>query len=146
MLQKDTNVVVGVQNSADSVAALRRAVAEARNRNARLDIVHVIAAGSDVQQAAAALRSFIADTFPHGIGVPSRARVEFGDPGQVLPRLAAQAALLVVGACDSSARRGIFSSPVVRACLAGATCPVVICADHGWAVADGAAADGKEPR
>jgi nucleotide-binding universal stress UspA family protein len=130
-------IVVGVHDTPNSIAAMRRAVSEARKRAASVDIVHVIPADSDARVAGAAdrmLSALIRRAFPAGLpdlAEPARLRIECGDPGEVLVLLCATFELLVIGACANSDRRGIYASDVVRFCLTRAPCPVIICADHG---------------
>ena len=129
-----SRIVVGIDASPNSIVALRRAVAEARIREAILEIVHVIPECSDAQAAATASRMISALTrqvFPGGLGVPARLRIERGSPAETLVRLCTRSDLLVIGACANSDRRGIYTSHVMRVCDRNAPCPVYVCADHG---------------
>jgi nucleotide-binding universal stress UspA family protein len=93
-------VVVGVDGSCDSGAALRQAASQARQRNATLDVVYVISADADDSAAVAArvmLGEFTRRECPGGIGAPVCLRIERGDPAQALLRASDGAELLVVG-------------------------------------------------
>jgi nucleotide-binding universal stress UspA family protein len=126
-------VVVGVDGSPNSLAALRRAIAQARLRNAELDVVRVLPEDADEPTAAAArtgLRELIARLGPDGPGVPVRLRVERGDPAAVLLVVSAGAELLVIGARAHSAHGNMFGGDTVPRCLDYAQCHVDVCADH----------------
>jgi hypothetical protein len=93
-------VVVVVDGSPDSGAALRQAASQARQRNALLDIVHVMPAGTDGAASLLArvkLGEFARRECPYGTGTPVRFRVECGDPRVVLGLAAAGAELLING-------------------------------------------------
>jgi len=93
-------VVVGVDGSPDSAAAFQRAASQARQRNAMLDVVCVLAADADDDAATKArvmLGAFTRRECPYGVGAPVRLRVERGDPKLVLLLVSAGAELLVVG-------------------------------------------------
>ena len=129
-------LVVGVDDSLNSLAALRRAAWSADRRQAELEIVHVIPEDSDARALEAAdrdLAALVSATLSAGLTVPVRRNVVRGEPGEVLARLSAEAELLVIGACVNSERRGVFSGDVARVCLRNAACPVDICADHSAA-------------
>jgi nucleotide-binding universal stress UspA family protein len=127
-------VVVGVDGSPNSIAALHRAVAEAQRSPATLEAVLVLADESPHPSAYAAALEMLAEIlireYPDGIGVPVRRLVEHGDPAEVLVQLADGASLLVVGARDGSAAGNPLGGDVVPHCLTGGRCPLVICANH----------------
>jgi len=103
-------VVVVVDGSPESGAALRQAASQARQRNALLDIVCIVAdgtAGPASILAKVRLGEFTRRECPHGMGVPVRLRVERGDPQRVLPEVAA-------GAGRTGRRRSV-TSPARRA-------------------------------
>ena len=93
-------VVVVVDGSAESGAALRQAASQARQRNALLDIVCIVPDGTDGPASILArvkLGEFTRRECPYGMGVPVRLRVEHGDPQRVLPDIASEAELLING-------------------------------------------------
>ena len=93
-------VVVVVDGSPESGAALRQAASQARQRNALLDIVCIVPDGTDGPASILArvkLGEFTRHECPHGMGVPVRLRVERGDPQLMLPQVAAEAELLING-------------------------------------------------
>lgn len=123
-------VVVGVDGSPNSLAALRRAIAQAHLRNAELHVIRVIPEDADEPTAAAAqaaLRDLIARFGPD---VPVRLRVERGEPAAVLLVVSAGAELLVIGARAHSAHGNLFGGDTVPRCLDYAQCHVDVCADH----------------
>jgi nucleotide-binding universal stress UspA family protein len=142
-------IVVGVNGSPASGAALGWAAEEARLRGARLHVVRVwdparhaapyaaIGATPTGEEERAAARD----------GLAAAMRAEFGPvaPGGVTAELAegvaervlvdrsAVADLLVLGVTNPAWLAGRFAGPVVRACLARARCPVVIIGDANGA-------------
>lgn len=99
-------VVVVVDDSPASGAALRQAASQARQRNALLDIVCIVPDGTGGPASIMArvkLGEFTRRECPYGMGVPVRLRVERGDPHRVLPEVAAEAELLINGLAKPSA-------------------------------------------
>jgi nucleotide-binding universal stress UspA family protein len=93
-------VAVVVDGSEVSAALLRRAAAQARQRNALLDVVTILPADADTTVRVAArvrLGEFTRLECPYGAGAPVRLRVECGDP-EVLLALIGEGAELVLGA------------------------------------------------
>jgi hypothetical protein len=91
-------VVVVMDGSPESGAALRQAASQARQRNALLDIVCIVPDGTDGPASILArvkLGEFTRRECPYGMGVPVRLRVERGDPQRVLSEVAAEAELLI---------------------------------------------------
>jgi K+-sensing histidine kinase KdpD len=128
----DGAVVVGVDGSRNSIAALRRADRQAGRRLSFLEIVYVIRAGACETEVTAArdlLRRIVRAALPDGPRVRAGRRVERGNPADILVRLSKGAELLVIG---SRARAGqhVLGGPTVSHCLDYAFCPVDICADH----------------
>jgi len=127
-------VVVGLHDSKNSLAALRRAVDVAVSAETGIHIVYVVPGGSAEDAATggeAMVSAAVSKLFPDGLPVPGRVSVERGDPAQTLVRLSADAERLVIGACNHAHRRGIFAGDIVRFCMKHAACPVDVCADHG---------------
>ncbi len=103
----DRRVVVGVDYSPNSASAFQRAAAQARQRNAMLDVVYVLPEDADARAAAMAkvmLGEFTRRQCPYGVGAPVRLRVEHGDPRVVLPLVGAGAELLIIGRPQLSQR------------------------------------------
>lgn len=128
-------IVVGVDGSAGSVSALRWATREASIRDAEVHAVHVREAPlrSPASYAVGALHE------PHpaddsqmwkGVlpGLPEGGRVRtetaVGLVARILLERAKGAEMLVLGA-SADAPSG-SAGPVIRACLSGAACPVVV--------------------
>ncbi|MGK5550734.1 universal stress protein [Actinomadura kijaniata] len=130
-------VVVGVDGSPNSVAALRRAAAEARDRGARLDVVQVLEpvpgnAPTMLRTAAAwlRLRDLVARETPASQHVTIRLRIVAGRPGEALVEAAENAELLVVGARAHSEHGGMFGGDTVPVVRRESPCEMVVCADH----------------
>ena len=67
----------------------------------------------------------VADTLTKS-GVPARAVVLAGTPGQVLVRQSTRAELLVLGAWGRSSRSGLLLGSVAQHCARHARCPLVL--------------------
>jgi nucleotide-binding universal stress UspA family protein len=136
------HILAGFSGSQASLTALRWAIDEARLRRADLQVVRVwdparhaapyASAGQrpacDEQETAAraglaaAMRAAFGPAVPDGVS----AEVSEGRPERVLVARSAAADLLVIGEAKPPWRAGQPAGPVVRACLAHASCPVVI--------------------
>jgi nucleotide-binding universal stress UspA family protein len=136
------HILAGFSGSQASLTALRWAIDEARLRRADLQVVRVwdparhaapyaFAAGRsacDEQEPAvraglaAAMRAAFGPAVPEGVS----AEVAEGRPERILVARSAAADLLVIGEAVPPWRVGQPAGPVVRACLAHASCPVVI--------------------
>jgi nucleotide-binding universal stress UspA family protein len=139
-------VLVGIAaDEANSVAALRRAAADAALHGARITAVHVIAPGSGphaADEAAGMLDAMLRWHVPSALVPSARVCIERGEAGPILAALSTDAEVLAVGACANSDRRGIYSGSVVRYLLVHAACPLRICADHGRTLASEPAQEG----
>jgi nucleotide-binding universal stress UspA family protein len=127
-------VVVGLDGSLNSIAALHRAVTEARDMAATLEIVLVDPGPPQPSGQAAGLdrlEQIMSREYPAPVGVPVLSRGEHGSPGKVLARLARGAQLLVLGARARSEAGNPLGGDVVPVCLSYAQCPIAICADQG---------------
>jgi nucleotide-binding universal stress UspA family protein len=136
-------IVVGVNGSAPSLAALRWAAGEARLRRAGLHVVHVwdrtrqqlapyATLGGRLTPAqdrtAARTRLAVALRAAFGLETPTGITTELAEGlvARVLLDRAADADLLVLGATSFISQAGSTAGPVARACLGHAHCPVVI--------------------
>jgi nucleotide-binding universal stress UspA family protein len=127
------HVVVGVDGSPNSLAALRRAAGQACQRGAGIEIVYVIPAGSEPAAASAGYAMLaMAErcVAPEGFHVPSRRTVDLGDPAEVLAHRSAGAELLVIGGRFHSGHGNLLGGDVVPYCLNHSSCQVDICADQ----------------
>ncbi|TYB45506.1 universal stress protein [Actinomadura chibensis] len=129
------SVVVGVDGSPNSMAALRRAAREAVERHARLDVVRVLEPGAASRPLRTArewlrLRRLVADAIPRVQHLTTRLRVVRGTPGEALPRAAEHAELLVIGARLRSEHGNPLGGDTVPAVRERTRCPLVVCADQ----------------
>jgi nucleotide-binding universal stress UspA family protein len=142
-------IVVGVDESPASLAALRWAAREAGLRAARLQVVRAwerarwrlapyasrgcLPPGGDEDRAAAAVRleGAVRATFGPASLIPVSVEVAEGLATQVLLDRAAGAELLVLGGVASTGRDAI--GPVARDCLRHPPCPIVVVS---WEPAD----------
>jgi|HubBroStandDraft_4_1064222.scaffolds.fasta_scaffold844400_1 nucleotide-binding universal stress UspA family protein len=126
-------VVVGLDGSPNSLAALHRAAHETRQREAGMLLVHVVPAHAHYDALTRGYRMLdmaVRCEFPDGPGVPFGCVVEYGDPAEVLIKRCAHAELLVIGGRIHSEHGNLLGGDVVPHCLSRATCPVVVCADQ----------------
>jgi nucleotide-binding universal stress UspA family protein len=128
-----SRVVVGVDGTPNSLAALRRAARQARDRGSCLDIVYVIPAGANAAAEASGyelLGMSVRHVAPRELDGRADLIVARGEPAEELVRLSAQAELLVIGARIHSEYGNLLGGDVVPYCLSRASCPVDICADQ----------------
>jgi len=127
-------VVVGIDGSPNSLAALHRAANEAQRRHARLDVYRVLPDEPTGPLRTATewlrLRSLVADQLPTTQHLTTRLRVTTGDPAQALITAARHAELLVIGAREHSEHGNPLGGPTVPAVISGTPCEVIVCADH----------------
>ena len=138
---KNREIVVGVDGSEHSKAALRWAVQEAEVRGADVRAVHawqvypalypgtITARDFDEvrAQADSFVEKFVADVVPEHDGIEITAVAIQGE--SVAPALidaAADADLLVVGSRGLGGFRGLLLGSVSQQCVHHATCPVVV--------------------
>jgi nucleotide-binding universal stress UspA family protein len=135
-------IVVGVDGSRTSLAALRYAVREARLRGDRVRIVTAwqvpaVAYGGAFAPSAPDSREFqrgAEDTLAEALavaaeedpGVPAEAVLREGDAAHVLLEESKGADGLVVGCHDYSFVRGLFHHSVSGECAHEARCPVTV--------------------
>jgi nucleotide-binding universal stress UspA family protein len=133
-------IVVGVDDSPQSRAALRFALREAVRRGSPLDVVTAwtwpsltsVDSETETREPARALAQEVQDVALAEVledfdmlPILSRQVVE-GDAGQVLLRIAKSADYLVVGSSRLSQPDGIQLGPVSDHCVRHATCPVLV--------------------
>jgi nucleotide-binding universal stress UspA family protein len=149
-------IVVGVDGSEESKAALRFALEEARLREASLRAVHawslypaiepatlLVADDWDEleQNADAFVERFVSELIGDEPGVDVRAVAVHGTAGRALVEASEGAELLVVGSRGLGGFSGLLLGSVSQQCAHHATCPVVIV--RGAPVED-ASAEGRE--
>lgn len=138
----EQRIVVGVNRTAASVAALRWAAAEARLRRAALHVVHAWepaarrasyailrdgpALGQERRRAQDNLAAIMCAAFGGEIPEDVTAEVAEGMAERVLARLSQDASLLVLGAAADAGQAGRPAGPVIRSCMRSARCPLVI--------------------
>jgi nucleotide-binding universal stress UspA family protein len=135
-------IVVGVDGSAESVAALRWACREASLRAAEVHAVlalesacHQVASyavptprhsGGSWGAARDVLRRSVSDAVRRYPGVTVRTKINEGLAARVLLDHAREADMLVLGRTAHDPDRYRGAGPVIRVCLRSAPCPVVI--------------------
>jgi len=130
-------IIVGVHQSAASLAALRWAAAEARLRRAKLHVVHAwepaarrasyailgdsTVSGQERLRAQSVLAAVMRGVY--GIEIPPGVTAELaeGTAERVLVQRSREASLLVLGAAGAH-----LAGRVIRACMRSARCPLVI--------------------
>lgn len=144
VVPEQRSVVVGVDGSPNSMAALRRAAREASERHARLDVVRVMEPGDGPARRPfnairewLRLRRLVARLIPRSRHLTTRLRVLHGEPGPVLAGAAERAELLVVGARAHSEHGNPLGGDTVPVVRERARCEVVICADQRATAGDG---------
>jgi nucleotide-binding universal stress UspA family protein len=137
VMPEQRSVVVGVDGSPNSMAALRRAAREATDRHARLDVVRVLDPDeAPVRRPLRAIREWlrlrrlVARPIPRSRHLTTRLRVIHGQPGEALAEAAEHAELLVIGARVNSEHGNPLGGDTVPVVRERARCEVVICADH----------------
>ncbi|SEB96686.1 universal stress protein [Streptomyces sp. TLI_105] len=136
----DSRVVVGVDGSPSSYAALRRAVRQALRSGATLDVVGVydvpgatgwsappVDAAFVEEQAAKALSEELGSALSRiGEVPPLEQHIVRGNPAEVLIEASARAELLVVGSRGRGGFTSLLLGSVGQQCAVHASCPVVI--------------------
>jgi nucleotide-binding universal stress UspA family protein len=134
-------IIVGVHQSAASLAALRWAAAEARLRRAKLHVVHAwelavrrasyailgdsTVSGQEQRRAQGVLAAVMRGAYGFEIPPGVTAELAEGTAERVLVQRSQEASLLVLGAADTRLA-GRPAGPVIRACMRSARCPLVI--------------------
>jgi nucleotide-binding universal stress UspA family protein len=127
-------ILVGIDESEASRAAMRWAVREARLTDARIQAVavwhlpqtfgHVPGPPCDVLQDEA--RAWLNHAIPPDSGVPTDTVVVRGDPTAVLLDHASRASLIVLGNHGHGALHSALLGSVAHGCAHRARCPVVL--------------------
>jgi len=146
---EDRYIVVGVDNSPGSRAALGWALAQARLTGARVEAVAAwrqpatyeysygaIPFPAPDDSVAAITEKALAEAVAEAVGtaeqpVDVRLKVVHGPAAQVLLEAAAGAELLVVGSRGHGAFAGMLLGSVSQHCTQHAPCPVVVIPDDG---------------
>ncbi|MGP8000888.1 MAG: hypothetical protein ACLPKI_26730 [Streptosporangiaceae bacterium] len=121
----DRQVAVIVDGTPGSAPTLRWAASQARQRNAMLEVIHLLPAGADAREVTLArvrLGEFTRRACPYGMGTPVRLRVECGDLAALLPGFQADAELLITvpAAGAGTGQDGPRQPPQAGAAQAGA--------------------------
>jgi nucleotide-binding universal stress UspA family protein len=131
-------IVVGIDGSESSEAAVRWGADEARRRGAKLILVHVRqpALGSVMtvesrRYRALALRDTVGLLWQQVTALQAEAidvagQVGDGSPDQILIEASQTADLLVLGAEGTGRHRGLLLGDVAQRCARSASCPVVL--------------------
>lgn len=141
---RDTDIVVGVDGSPSSKAALRWALAQARRTGARVQAVmsweypayYGMGAVVPYEDFAATAGKILSASVQEALGVdepdvPVLETVAPGHAAQVLIDKSAHAALLVVGSRGHGAFTGTLLGSVSQHCAQHAHCPVVVVRGKG---------------
>lgn len=165
MSDEQPDVVVGVDGSAESRAALCWAVGQARRTGGRVAAIAVseprrllapgagmaalppgggMAAGivpapadvEDLSSEAARWLSDAVEALPAGAAAAVETRVARGDAAEVLLEAARDAGLLVLGNHGRGALMGALTASVAQHCTRHAPCPLVLVPARGPTVAD----------
>ncbi|MFI7542498.1 universal stress protein [Actinoplanes sp. NPDC049599] len=136
---RDTDIVVGVDGSPSSQAALRWALAQARRTGGRVQAVttweypayYGIGAVVPYEDFAGTAGKILSHAVQEALGadepdVPVLENVVPGHPAQALIDMSAHAALLVVGSRGHGAFAGTLLGSVSQHCAQHAHCPVVV--------------------
>jgi nucleotide-binding universal stress UspA family protein len=140
-------IVVGVDGSSGSVAALRWAIEEADIWSVPVEVVHVYSFRPQLGEAwtygltpqlpeslfeeaharaEEELDAMLKEVVPDGIGVEVIARVVEGRPAERLIEISKDARMLVVGTRGLGGFRSLLLGSVSSQCVQHAECPVVV--------------------
>ncbi|RIJ78325.1 universal stress protein [Nakamurella silvestris] len=151
-----SRIVVGIDGSTSSLAALRWALRRAAAENAAVDIVHCwkpqtlsdafLSSAHELHRASMCMvqNEIAAAVAELGVTPEVHPVSERGNPTQVLLERAAGASCLVLGAHEQFRLKSVVFGQVVRSCLRNAMCPVVVIDRTGAVVETGAAVGAPE--
>ncbi len=133
--QKPLFVVVGVDGSRSSEAALSWGIRAAQRRRLPLRVVYV----ESVDLPNSSGKDLVGAHLRRAAGAHVRAQgvVQSGDPVQVLPEQAHDAALVVVGAIGQAGPRHLRLGSVADHLIQQARCPVIVTPDPANTTAGG---------
>jgi nucleotide-binding universal stress UspA family protein len=139
-------IVVGVNGSPDSDAALRWSLARAEARRGEVIAVYAwqvpfisFPGAFDRDELEQAARQFIVDTVSRIVptpAVPLWTLVAEGDPAASLAEASKRASLLVLGTSGRSRLAGLLHGSVSRPCAKAAACPYVLVQRSGEVTGD----------
>ena len=143
---RDRRIVVGVDGSPESLAALAWAVEEAERTGGEIDAVLAYDSGLPGSTSARSTRRPSWNSRPRGqrgaaprargvgnrgsTSVPVRPLVVEGQPARVLIEIARDADLLVVGSRGRGGFTGVMLGSVSQRCAGHSPCPVVVVPPH----------------
>jgi nucleotide-binding universal stress UspA family protein len=116
-------VIVGIDGSVASFAALDAAAAEAQLRSAELEVIMCVA---DPDEAGPVLRAAAARVARRHPGLPLTTASAVGDPAEVLLERGGEAALIVVGNRDIGGVAGLLLHSVSRRVAARTVAPLIV--------------------
>jgi nucleotide-binding universal stress UspA family protein len=119
-------IVVGVDGSEGSRAALRFALEEARLRGAGLHVVHAERHYAGEQDRVAWLEDVVREVVGESPGVEIRRSIADGGAASVLVEAATEAEMLVVGSRGHGGFAGLLLGSVGQQVAHHAACPVAI--------------------
>jgi nucleotide-binding universal stress UspA family protein len=133
-------IVVGVDSSKTSLKALRWALAEAKLRDASVELVHafprpelvgmtmVVTLPSDdeLREASAQVLTDALEAVGGSDGVEVSTHVGAGGPASVLVEVAKDAEMLVIGSRGLGGFRGMLLGSVTQQVIAHAPCPIMV--------------------
>lgn len=155
-LPASRHVVVALDGSPCSIAALRHGAAEADRTDAQLVVVHVLRdrpegpAGERARLSAGEteMEALIAATLQGGSAARARTVIAYGDPARVITQHARHADLLLIGAGGGGATlNGSTLDPVLQ----DGPCPILVCSPSdtvdrmSWTVRLPARSHGRPP-
>lgn len=116
-------IVVGLDGSANSLAALRAAAAEAARTGSLVRVVNACIAKTNAVER---LEGYVSEVFGDRPPVDVSLQAIVGDPADVLLAAAGEADLLVIGAHGQSDRASSPLGSIAQYCVAHAWCPVLV--------------------
>ena len=119
-------IVVGVDGSEESKAALRWALEEAKLRQASLQVIHAEHHYAGEEERARWLDGIVREVGGESPGVEVAQSIVDGGAAHVLVEAAKEADMLVVGSRGHGGFSGLLLGSVSQQCANHASCPVAI--------------------